>query len=113
MPLFSEMEDWLVEVGDEIIRKKASVGVDALSTTEVAIYALWIVDYSVRNSGTLIPMTELHPATLQQLGSFAVKNDLHALKLLALGTLDDELFCDKYYQWFEAATEELRLLHIK
>lgn len=107
------MEGWLIDIGDEILRKKVSVGVKGLEPVEAAVYALWVVDYSVRNSGTLIPMTELYPVALQQLGKFATLNDLPALRLLALGALDDELFCNKYYQWFEAASRELKRMYVR
>jgi hypothetical protein len=106
--MINDMEDWLIEMGDVVIHKKADAGLHGLSTIEVAIYAMWVVDYAVRNSGTLIPMTELYPGALDELGAFAEQNDLSALKQLATAERDDEAFCDAYYQWFEAASAELR-----
>ncbi|UPG91048.1 hypothetical protein L2Y96_04510 [Luteibacter aegosomaticola] len=106
-----DMEDWLIEVGDYVIQKKANVGLDGLSTIEVAIYAMWVVDYSVRNSGTLFPMTELYPEALEKLAAFAADNHLEALNALASAECDDEAYGDVFYQWFELATLELKHLH--
>lgn len=109
--MIDDIEGWLIDVGDCVIQKMAKVGVDGLSTIEVAIYAMWVVDYSVRNSGTLFPMTELYPEALEKLAAFAAENHLEALNALASAECDDEAFCDVFYQWFELATLELERLY--
>ena len=104
-----DMETWLIDAGDEVIQKRASTGLDGLSPTERAIYALWVVDYAIRNSGTLIPMSEMYPTALVELRSFANLSDLPALKLLVGSATDETAFCDDYYRHFDAASQELRL----
>ncbi|MET3653932.1 hypothetical protein [Dyella japonica] len=104
-----DMETWLIDAGDEVIQKKVATGLDGLSPVDRAIYALWVVDYAVRNSGILLPMSEIYPAALVELRAFAAISDLPALALLAGSTPDDAAFCDGYYRHFEMASQELKL----
>jgi hypothetical protein len=107
--MIDDMETWLIDAGDEVIQKRVTMGVEVLSPVERAIYALWVVDYAVRNSGTLIPMSEMYPTALVELRAFATLGDLPALKLLAGSAADNTAFCDGYYRHFDAAIQELRL----
>jgi hypothetical protein len=104
-----DMETWLIDAGDAMVQKKSLTGLDGLSPVERAIYALWVVDYAVRNSGTLLPMSEIYPTALAELRVFATISDLPALTLLAGSTADDAAFCDDYYRHFEMASRELKL----
>ena len=104
-----DMETWLIDTGDEVIRKKAVTGLDGLLPAERAIYALWVVDYAVRNSGTLLPMSEIYPAALVELRAFAALRDLPTLTLLAGSAADEAAFCADYYRHFEMASQELKL----
>jgi len=105
----NDMEAWLIDTGDEVIQKKSSMGMDALSHVERAIYCLWVVDYAVRNSGTLQPMVELYPKALVELQAFAASNGFSELGSLADGALEDAAFCANYYRHFEAASRDIRL----
>lgn len=65
-----DLECWFIEVGDQIVSKKAKVGYNGLESTEQMIYCLWVVDYSVRNSGTLGEVEEIFPQAISELLSF-------------------------------------------
>lgn len=49
----SENENWLIDIGDAIIRKKAAHGAGSLSSPGRLIYCLWVADYGMRNAGDL------------------------------------------------------------
>ncbi len=51
MMLPLDLEDWLTEMGDQIVRKRASEGEAALTAREQLIYEIWILDTEARNGG--------------------------------------------------------------
>ena len=51
MMLPFDLEDWLTEVGDQIVRKMASEGEAALTEREKLIYEIWLLDTETRNGG--------------------------------------------------------------
>ena len=53
-------ETWLIEIGDEIIEKKSNSNYEDLSELEKSVYCFWVIDYAVRNSGTLGPFADLY-----------------------------------------------------
>lgn len=53
-------ETWLIEIGDEVIAKKADQGKEALSAIERLIYCVWVADYSMRNAGDLLTAEDLY-----------------------------------------------------
>ena len=53
-------EDWIIEVGDEIIQKKADQGKEKLSKWETLVYCLWVADYGMRNAGDLDTAQDLY-----------------------------------------------------
>lgn len=44
-----ELEDWLTEEGDRVVRKRAELGAEALTTSERLLYAVWLFDTETRN----------------------------------------------------------------
>lgn len=101
-------ETWLIEIGDEIIEKKASLGYESLNKLEQSIYCFWVIDYAVRNSGSLEPIDEIYPSAMDELKNNAHSNKWsHLLKLLAT-SLDQESFCNDYYELFESACSDVR-----
>jgi len=46
-----ELEDWLTEAGDQVVRKMAAQGEESLSDREKLIYEIWLLDTEVRNGG--------------------------------------------------------------
>src|SRR5258708_32374277 len=108
-----DLEAWLLEAGDDVIRKKSVSDHSSLAPLEQAIYALWVVDYAVRNSGTLGPMQELHPQALQELFAFSQSANLPALSVLLQSSANESHFCSTYSNQFGAACAELRQLHAR
>ena len=103
-----ENETWLIYEGDRIIEKKSRESSDSLSSLEKAIYDFWVIDYAVRNSGTLEPMRELSENSLSRLKEFAKSNNCsHLYSMLELAR-DENAFCDTYYQNFDNACNDLR-----
>src|SRR5215213_8978179 len=70
----------------------------ALTDTEAAIYCLWVVDYSIRNSGTLGAMEDLYPDALVELHRFARERRCDRLSLISdpENADDKEAFCEDY-----------------
>jgi hypothetical protein len=104
----TDNETRLVEEGDRIIKKKSHGNFDSLSSLEIAIYDFWLIDYAVRNSGTLEAMRELNEISILRLKEFAKNNNCpHLYSTLELAK-DETSFCATYYQNFENACNELR-----
>lgn len=103
-----DAEGWLLDAGDVVIRKEAKGA--ALSELDRAVYCMWVLDYAVRNSGTLEPMRELHPAARDELLAFARARRLEALAAWLGGAADEAAFCAEYYSNFERGCTELREL---
>ncbi|KVQ26878.1 MULTISPECIES: hypothetical protein [Burkholderia] len=103
-----DMETWLIDEGNRVIQKESLEGFNSLTLIERVVYSMWVVDYAVRNSGTLEPMRELYPEALHELGAFAVPNN--AANLLALLHLSskEERFCAEYYERFDRACGDIR-----
>lgn len=104
----ADAEGWLLDAGDEVIRKGAKGA--ALTELDRAIYCMWVLDYAVRNSGTLEPMRELHPVARDELLAFARARRLEALAGWLGSAADEEAFCAEYYSNFERGCTELRKL---
>lgn len=106
-----DLETWLLEVGDEIIHKKVECEYVGLSDIEKAIYCLWVIDYAVRNSGTLEPMREIHETALAELVAFSHQEKLVGLSALLELAADEAEFCEKYYGLFDGACAEIKQIH--
>jgi len=46
-----DLEDWLTEVGNQIVEKMASGGEAALTENEKLIHEIWLLDTEARNGG--------------------------------------------------------------
>jgi hypothetical protein len=51
MTLPWDLEDWLTDVGYEVVRKEASQGEAALTAQEKLIHEIWLLDTEARNGG--------------------------------------------------------------
>ena len=103
-----ETETWLIEEGDRIIQKKSREGFDSLSSLEKAIYDFWVIDYAVRNSGTLQPIRELSEISISRLKEFAKNNNCHHIVSMLELTKDENVFCNTYYQNFDNTCQDIR-----
>ncbi|MBP1317794.1 hypothetical protein [Herbaspirillum sp. 1130] len=104
-----DLETWLLDAGDVVIRKKAQWGESAISESENAIHWMWLIDYSVRNAGCFGPLEDMGAKTaLPDLARFAQDAELPALLLWLQHSDNEEAFCGTYYQRFDKACEELK-----
>jgi len=46
-----DLEDWLTDEGDKVVRKAAVAGVDALTPEERLVFEVWLFDTEQRNGG--------------------------------------------------------------
>lgn len=106
--LDDDLEFWLLETGDAILNKKAVAGSDSLTTTEQAIYHLWVIDYAVRNSGSLEPVADFECDAVALLQAFARQHQLTILADWLRTSTDETLFCDNYEVHFNAACQQLK-----
>ena len=110
--MVTDNETWLIETGDLVIRKEVSSGLLSLSDIERAIYCFWVIDYSVRNSGTLGAVEDLYPDAFLELSQYARTNNLSHLALICETTnRSEEGFCENYYRLFEAACDDIRAVY--
>jgi hypothetical protein len=104
-------ETWLIEVGDEVIVKKSQSSYEALSEIDKSIYCFWVIDYAVRNSGTLGPLNELHPSAINELMDKAIKHKwIHLYNLLSASG-QEKAFCELYYKQYDLACSEIRFAY--
>lgn len=104
-----DLETWLLETGDIVIRKKAQLSESALSESDRAVYWMWLIDYSVRNAGCFGPLEDMGAKTaLSDLARFAQDTKLSALCLWLQLSDNEEVFCRTYYQHFDKACGELK-----
>lgn len=101
-------ETWLLTAGEKVIRKMAMSEREPVAPSEYAIYCLWVIDYAVRNSGTLEPMRDRHAAAASALEAFAQSSNLNLLRDWAASTADEMAFCVTYHEIFPTACSELR-----
>jgi hypothetical protein len=108
IPTVDDHETWLLMVGDDILTKRAALDAGPPTPTDHAIYCLWVIDYAVRNSGTLEPMREIHPMAAVELKAFAQAHALQQLTSWVASSADEEAFCATYHDTFPSACAELR-----
>lgn len=46
-----DLDKWLTEIGDQVVRKAATNGFDSLDASERLIYQMWLFDTEQRNGG--------------------------------------------------------------
>ena len=51
MTLPWDLEDWLTEVGGQVVEKQAALGDSSLSKQDQLILAIWLLDTEARNGG--------------------------------------------------------------
>lgn len=101
-------ESWLIDIGDEIINKIAETGIDSLNNIEHAVYCLWVIDYVVRNAGSLESVEDLYPTAVQKLSILSKANGWLLNSEVEAEARNSELFCSSYYDSFDVKCGELR-----
>jgi hypothetical protein len=99
-------ETWIVDVGDEVIEKKAANGMDSLTPRERLIYCLWVADYGMRNAGDLETASDLYEP-FQSQGSGAAMA-LNLPQTLSLFSLPRDEMEQRYFDLFDGVCEEIR-----
>jgi len=105
-PRPSSNETWIIETGDNVIKKHAKVGVDALLPREALIYWLWWADYMMRNAGDFANAVVLEKNFQKEIVLCAKELGLvytEATFSLPRGRLQKE-----YFDRFEAVCEEVK-----
>lgn len=108
-------ETWLIDTGDLVITRKADIGYEQLSAIEKAVYCFWVLDYAVRNSGTLEPVQEIRPTAIAELRRFSDDNSCVYLgdlldKLTNRDKLNEDELFDTYSLMFDQACNDIRML---
>lgn len=99
-------QTWLIDVGHDIIERKRSQGVEALTPRERLIHCFWIADYSMRNAGDLAAAQDLDPLYLLDAAQAASALDL-PLAGAMFGLSEGELE-RRYFDLFDGVCAELR-----
>ncbi len=107
----TDNETWLIDEAGKIVGKKSINGYESLANLEKAIYCFWVMDYAVRNSGTLEPMRELHKSSIAELIEFSKNNNCKNLSSMLAMTNDEKVFCETYAELFDKACKDLRNLY--
>ena len=105
-----DLETWLIETGDAVILAMEN---SSLSDIEQAIYDFWVIDYAIRNSGTLELIEDIHPAAVDELTELATQHHWHKTSELLTTAHSEDLFCEYYYLHFETCCEEIRQSYLK
>jgi hypothetical protein len=100
-----EAETWLIDRGDDIIRKESQFGEGSLDATERLILFLWYTDYCMRNAGDLGNLDDLCADCLEQAEKLARELDKDAA--LGLFSLRGESFEKQYFERCDAVVTEL------
>jgi hypothetical protein len=107
-PTVDDDETWLLSVADNILQRRAEPNSAPLTPTDQAIYCFWVIDYAVRNSGTLEPMRELYPKAVADLDTFVRAHALPTFTAWLTSSADEDAFCAAYHDTFPSICAELR-----
>ena len=106
MPLSSENETWIVQVGDKVIQKKALVGLNALAPIERLIYCVWVADYGMRNAGDLETASNLYSPF--QLEAAALSDRLKLDFVYESFSLPTPTLAQQYLARFDGICDDLK-----
>ncbi len=101
-----ERESWVVEVGGDVVEKKAAEGWAALSSLEKLIFCLWVADYGMRNAGDLETAADVYEPFQREAASLALELDApYTLAAFSLPTAELER---RYMDLFGDIVDELK-----
>jgi len=107
----TDNETWLIDEAGKIVGKKSIEGYESLTSLEKAIYCFWVIDYAIRNSGTLEPMREIHKSSIAELIEFSKNNNCKNLYSMLAITDNEKVFCRDYSETFDKACKDLHNLY--
>lgn len=102
----TDNETWLIDTGDDIIRKKAEQGRNAMTACERLVYCVWVADYSLRNAGDLLTAADLYAPFRSEAEHLA--EDLSLPKIKAAFSLPVKELERAYFDAFEDICAELQ-----
>ncbi|HQR41340.1 MAG TPA: hypothetical protein PLX97_01620 [Gemmatales bacterium] len=105
MAIVTDNETWLVEIGDAVIRKKASEGA-ALLPWERLIYCMWCADYGMNNAGDLATAADVYKAFQSE--GLQLATELKLPITMAAFALSRKKLEKQYFDRFEAICDELK-----
>ncbi len=99
-------ETWIIEAGDEVVQKRATLGPAALQPLERLIYCLWVADYGMRNAGDLMSASDLYPAFQTEAAMLA--RDLKLTTSHSAFALPRAELQHRYFRLFDDICNEIR-----
>ena len=99
-------EDWIVEVGGDIVETRAKVGADDLSSRETLIYWLWWVDYMMRNAGDFANAVDLEKDFQQEI--LLLAKELGLSYTVETFSLNRDELQSEYFDRFELVCDEIK-----
>lgn len=102
----SPNEDWIVDLGGDIVEKGATDGAEALSSRETLIYWLWWADYMMRNAGDFGNAVDLEQDFQKEILLSAKELGL-SYTVETLSLTRDELQ-SQYFERFESVCIEIK-----
>lgn len=106
MSALSDNQNWIIEVGDQIIQKRAAAGSPSLSLKERLLLCLWVADYCMCNAGDLSQSNILYEHWKQEAAQLA--QQLSLAQTFAFFSLDEETLALQYFERFEHICNEIR-----
>ncbi len=99
-------ETWVIEAGDDVIQKKARVGIAALDPKEKLLYCLWVADYGMRNAGDLTTARDLYAAFQEEGASLSKGLSLEFTHETFV--LPKEVLERQYFERFDRVCDEIK-----
>jgi hypothetical protein len=101
-----ENETWIIDAGDEVIRKMAAGSESKLSSKEMLIYCLWVVDYCMQNAGDLNQASDMHPGWQRE--AIQLAKELHLDYTYESFSLTESSLQQQYFSRFDSICNEIK-----
>ena len=102
----TENETWLIEIGDEIIKRRAADGKESVPDVDNLIFCLWVADYGMRNAGDLAGASQVDADFHTDGARLSKSLELPATQHLF--GLNSTKFHAEYFDRFESVCDELK-----
>ncbi len=103
---YSENQSWIIEVGGDMVEKKAALGDMSLTPLERLTYCLWVADYGMCNAGDLETAAAVDASFLED-GKAAAK-EANLSRSAAAFSLTSEELERRYFDLFEEMVDEIK-----
>ena len=99
-------ETWIIEIGNQILERKASSEVIVLSDIELLTYYFWVADYGMRNAGDLEVSYDLERSFHSD--GLRIAESLQLSTIINLFSKKQKEFEELYFTIFDNICKELR-----